>query len=63
MKILLSSLALIGLLATVLPSVLVYFGAIDLGTHKTIMVIGMVLWFVTAPFFMKKKDAVQDGNR
>jgi uncharacterized membrane protein len=56
MKILLSSLAFVGLLATVLPSILVCFGAIELGTHKTIMVIGMILWFVTAPFFMKRKD-------
>jgi hypothetical protein len=57
MKILLSILGLAALLATVLPSVLVYFGAIELGTHKTLMVIGMILWFVTAPFFMKKKDS------
>jgi hypothetical protein len=58
MKILLGSLAMIGLLATVLPSILVCFNAIELGTHKTIMAIGMVLWFATAPFFMKKKKAV-----
>jgi hypothetical protein len=57
MKILLSSLALIGLLLTVLPSVLVFTGAILPGTHKTIMVVGMILWFVTAPFSMKRKDS------
>lgn len=57
MKILLSSLAIIGLLATILPSVLVFLGAIDPGTHKTIMLAGMVLWFVTAPFSMKKKHS------
>jgi hypothetical protein len=58
MKILSSSVALIGLLATVLPSILVYFGAIHPGTHKAIMAIGMILWFVAAPFFMKRKDSV-----
>lgn len=58
MKILLSSLAIIGLLATVLPSVLVFVGTVDPGTHKIIMLFGMILWFVTAPFSMKKKDSV-----
>ena len=57
MKLLLSSLGLIGLLATVLPSILVFSGAIEPGTHKTVMAVGMVLWFVTAPFFMKRKDS------
>jgi hypothetical protein len=58
MKILLISIAFIGLLATILPSILVFFGTIELGTHKTIMGIGMVVWFVTAPFFMKRKKSV-----
>jgi hypothetical protein len=58
MKILLISMALIGLLATVLPSILVYSGTIELETHKTIMGIGMVVWFVTAPFFMKRKKSI-----
>lgn len=58
MKILLCTLGLIGLLATVLPSVLVFSGAVEPGTHKTIMLIGMILWFVTAPFFMKRKKSV-----
>ncbi len=58
MKILLISIALIGLLATILPSILVFSGAIEPGTHKTIMSIGMILWFVTAPFFMKRKKSI-----
>ena len=57
MKILLSSLALIGLLATIVPSILVFSGTIGPATHKTVMVIGMILWFVTAPFFMRRKDS------
>ena len=57
MKILLGSLAYIALLATVVPSVLVYTGTIELETHKAIMVTGMILWFVTAPFYMKKKKS------
>ena len=57
MKTLLSSLGIIALLATVAPSILVFSGAIEPGTHKAIMVIGMILWFVTAPFFMKRKNS------
>jgi hypothetical protein len=58
MKILLSSIALIGLLATILPSFLVFSGTIEPGAQKTIMGIGMVLWFVAAPFFMKGKKSL-----
>lgn len=58
MKIVLISIGVIGLLATVLPSILVFSGTIELGTHKTIMGIAMVVWFVTAPFFMKRKKSV-----
>jgi predicted exporter len=57
MKRLLSSYGIIALLATVVPSILVYSGTIELETHKTIMVAGMILWFVTAPFFMKRKNS------
>lgn len=58
MKILLCTLGLIGLLATVLPSILVLSGVIEPGTHKTVMVIGMIVWFATAPFFMKRKKSI-----
>ena len=57
MKILLGAIAFIGLLATILPSILVFSGTIDLGFHKAIMAIGMILWFVTAPFFVKRKQS------
>ncbi len=58
MKILSGSLAIIGLLATIAPSILVFSGVIEPATHKTIMTAGMILWFVTAPLFIKRKDAV-----
>ena len=32
----------------------VFSGVIELKTHKTMMGIGMVAWFVTAPLWMKK---------
>jgi hypothetical protein len=55
MKALWTSLAFIALLATIVPSVLVFFGVIDLGLNKRIMAIGMVLWFIAAPLYMSKK--------
>ena len=57
MKILLSGIAWIGLLATILPSVLVFSGAIEPGTHKAMMAAGMILWFAATPFFLKRKDS------
>ena len=56
MKTILKSISYIALAATVLPSILVFAGTIELETHKWIMVIGMVVWFVTAPFSIKKKS-------
>jgi len=54
MKTLVKGISYIGLLATVVPSILVWIGTIQLETHKIIMIIGMILWFLTAPFTMKK---------
>lgn len=42
------AIALIGLLLTLLPPILVAIGAIDLALTKSLMVVGMVLWFVGA---------------
>ena len=57
MKILLCTLGLIGLLATVLPAILVFSGAIELEMHKIIMATGMILWFITAPFLKKRENS------
>jgi len=56
-KILWSGAAYIALSATILPAILVFSGTIDLGMHKGIMTIGMILWFITAPLYMKKKSS------
>jgi uncharacterized membrane protein YjjB (DUF3815 family) len=57
MKTMLSIVACIALLATLLPSILVYTGTIELGTHKTIMALGMVLWFAATPFIKKRRNS------
>lgn len=53
MKILLKILSAIGLTLTLIPSFLVFFGHIDKSTHFTLMAVGVVCWFVSAPFWMK----------
>lgn len=55
MKTILKAISYAALLATVLPSILVFAGTIELEIHKWIMVIGMVVWFITAPFSIKKR--------
>jgi hypothetical protein len=57
MKPLLRILSYIGLLLTVVPSVLVFAGSISLDLHKQLMAAGMLLWFLTAPFWMNLKEA------
>lgn len=54
MKTVLKGISYIALLGTFVPAILVWAGTIQLETHKIIMIIAMVLWFVTAPFWMKK---------
>lgn len=56
MKTLLKILSLAGLLLTITPSVLVFAQEISLDAHKTYMIFGMVLWFFTAPFWMKEQE-------
>ncbi|MFD3002996.1 hypothetical protein ACFS7Z_21710 [Pontibacter toksunensis] len=45
----------IGLFLTVVPSLLVFAGVIELSFHKTLMLVGTLLWFLTAPFWMNKE--------
>lgn len=56
-KILLLSLSAAGLGLTVMPAGLVFAGRIDWATHAWLMSLGAVLWFTTAPFWMRtRKD-------
>ncbi|GAA4413295.1 hypothetical protein GCM10023187_41420 [Nibrella viscosa] len=55
MKTILKPLSYIGLLLTVMPAFLVFYGVLSLDNHKLLMLIGMLLWFVTAPFWILKK--------
>lgn len=55
MKLLSVILSIIGLILTIVPSILVFIQIITWYTHANIMLIGAVLWFTTAPFWMHKK--------
>ena len=54
MKMMVKLLSLVGLALTMVPAFLVMNGSIRWETHALLMVIGMVLWFSTAPFWMKQ---------
>ena len=48
--------SIIGLILTILPSLLVFSQKLDFSMHKHFMLIGMLLWFTTAPFWKKKNS-------
>lgn len=60
MKILLIIISCIGLAMSIVPSVLVFLGKMDMQTNTTLMAIGMVLWFGTSPFWINSKT--DNGN-
>jgi len=45
----------LGLALTVVPAFLVFTGSMGWGTHATLMLLGAVLWFGSAPFWMREK--------
>lgn len=45
----------IGLALTIVPSILVFNQVISMELHFGLMIAGMVMWFVTAPFWMRSQ--------
>lgn len=54
MKTIIKLISVIGLALTLVPAFLVYQGSIDLDMNKTLMLIGTLCWFFTAPYWMNK---------
>ncbi len=52
-------LSMIGLGLTVIPSFLVFSGSITLYENKELMFAGTILWFITAPLWIGKKNGKQ----
>jgi hypothetical protein len=55
MKPLLKILSGAGLALTIVPAFFVFYGVITWERHAALMVVGMILWFASAPFWMKKE--------
>ncbi len=56
LKIILIVISFTGLVLTIVPSVLVFVQEISMETHKQLMLPGMILWFFSAPFWMKEQE-------
>ena len=56
MKKILMVISYTGLAFTIIPSILVVKGILTIQNHFWMMGIGMILWFSTAPFWMKSKS-------
>lgn len=61
MKAILKIISLIGLLLTMIPPVLIFMGSIDLEGTKSLMTLGMVAWFGSAPFWINRRT--EDGRQ
>ena len=49
-----------GLALTIIPSVLVFTGIITMKLHYQLMAAGFVVWFISAPFWMKSKSIEEE---
>lgn len=54
-KIILIVVSFIGLALTILPSIMVFTRIIEMKLNFNLMIIGTILWFGTAPFWMRSK--------
>lgn len=54
MKMLMPVIAILGLGLTVVPSMMVFSGTMELELHKKLMTVGTILWFIAAPLWFKK---------
>ena len=46
----------VSLVLTIVPSLIFFTGGLELSQMKIYMGVGMVLWFVTAPFWINKSS-------
>jgi len=53
MRLILRSVSVIGLALTLIPSVLVLLNAISWNLHADLMTAGMLVWFATAPGWIR----------
>ena len=56
MKIAIRIASFLALGLTIVPAFMVFAGSLAWDTHANIMLAGTVLWFFTAPFWMKGRE-------
>lgn len=56
MRLIVLVIAFLGLILTIVPSVFVFYGRMSMDINTQLLFIGMIIWFVFAPFGMKKKN-------
>jgi hypothetical protein len=56
MMLLLKIISFIGLGLTIIPSLMVLSGQMDINLNKSLMIIGTALWFTTVPFWMNRNQ-------
>lgn len=44
-----------GLVLTLLPAILLFAGKLETTQNYQLMLLGMILWFISAPYWMLKK--------
>ena len=54
--------SLVGLMMTILPPVLFFLGKMEMASMKLWMGIGMVIWMVTAPFWINKSAGSEQSQ-
>jgi hypothetical protein len=62
MKRILKLVSYLGLALSLFPAILFANGAITMETAKSIMIVGMFLWFGTAIFWIKKSSFESDDS-
>lgn len=55
MKSVLMTISLLGLLLTIVPSILVFVNILPMQDNFNLMIVGTIFWFGSAPFWMKSK--------
>ncbi|GEM_PF-937075 len=57
-KIILKTLSYLGLLFTAVPAFLSFHGLITFKQYEIFMIVGAFMWFLSAPFWVTKKDKI-----
>lgn len=62
MKPILKAISYLGLALSLVPGLLVFTGKIDLATSKNVLIAGMLLWFLTAIFWIERTSLEDDES-